>query len=266
MTAAVELSTMTQAVRTATERFCDLIGGLPDPAAPLPGSTWTVREAVAHVLTVAPRYAQGARHEGEWVADPRDLAELNDRQIRRLGPLDLPTMADQLRAAVDGLIAQLAGYGPRLPQFRFHGGGLVAADTSLGILLGELLVHGWDLARLTRQSWPITGPEVELVMRGLEPILPGWVDAAAAHGHTATYAIHVRDGRTHILSFTDGRLTVGATASRRPDVHVGGRPDTLLPVLYQRIPPWRAALAGRLIAWGPRPLLAFGLPGRFHRP
>jgi nicotinamidase-related amidase len=78
MTTAVLLSAMTQAVRAATERFCDLIGGLPDPAAPLPGSTWTVREVVAHVVTVAPRYAQGARHEGEWVADPRDLAALND--------------------------------------------------------------------------------------------------------------------------------------------------------------------------------------------
>jgi uncharacterized protein (TIGR03083 family) len=269
MTTAVQLSTMTQAVRAATDRFCDLIGGLPDPAAPLPGSTWTVREAVAHVVTVAPRYAQGARHEGEWVADPRDLAALNDRQIRQLGPLDLldlPTMADQLRTGVDALIAQLDRYGRRPPEFRFHGGELVTADASLGILLGELLVHGWDLARVTRSSWPITGPDVELVMCGLEPILPGWIDPAAAHGHTATYAIHVRGGRTHIWSFNGGRLTVGTTARHRPHVHIGGRPDTLLPLLYQRLPPWRAALTGRVVAWGPRPLLAFGLPKKFHRP
>jgi uncharacterized protein (TIGR03083 family) len=266
MTTPVHLATMAQAVRAATERFCDLISSLPDPAAPLPGSSWTVREAVAHVATVAPRYAQGARNEGEWVADPRDLAALNDRQIRQLGPLDLPTMADQLRGEVDALIAQLDRYGPRLPEFRFHGGEQVTADASLGILLGELLVHGWDLARLTRRSWPITGPDLELVIRGLEPILPGWVNPAAAHRHTATYAIRVRGGRTHTWSFNSGKLTVGAPAGHRPDVHIGGRPDTLLPVLYQRIPPWRAALTGRVLAWGPRPQLAFGLPRKFHRP
>jgi hypothetical protein len=31
-------------------------------------------------------------------------------------------------------------------RFRFHGGELVPADAALGILLGELVVHGWDIA------------------------------------------------------------------------------------------------------------------------
>src|SRR5439155_16235360 len=45
---------------------------------------WTVAEAFAHVSTVAPRYSQGARREGEWVAAAGDLAELNARQLPAL--------------------------------------------------------------------------------------------------------------------------------------------------------------------------------------
>jgi hypothetical protein len=35
----------------------------------------------------------------------------------------------------------------RFPTFRFHGGEPVAADLALGILLAELVVHGFDIAR-----------------------------------------------------------------------------------------------------------------------
>jgi uncharacterized protein (TIGR03083 family) len=264
--AMTDRSATTEAVRAATERFCDLVGTLPDPAARVPGSAWTVREAVAHVVTVAPRYSKGARHQGEWVTDPRDLAALNDREIAALGEHPLGELAAMLRKDVDGLIAQIESYGRRLPRFRFHGGEVIAADVSIGILLGELLVHGWDVARVTGARWPITGPEVELVMRGLDPILPGWVDPRAAAGHTATYAVHVPGGSTHVLSFDDGHLSVGAVPGRRPDVHVGGAPGALLLVLYRRLSPWRAGMSGRVLAWGRRPWLAFGLAGRFCAP
>jgi hypothetical protein len=39
------------------------------------------------------------------------------------------------------------GYGSAPPWFRFHGGEPVPADLALGILLGELVVHGWDIAQ-----------------------------------------------------------------------------------------------------------------------
>jgi len=37
------------------------------------------------------------------------------------------------------------------------------ADVGLGILPGELLVHGWDLAKTMDRSWPVTRRQVSLI-------------------------------------------------------------------------------------------------------
>ena len=59
------------AIEQAGERFATLVTAAPDPDLRLPRSDWTVREATAHVVTVAPRYADGPERRGTWVDDPR---------------------------------------------------------------------------------------------------------------------------------------------------------------------------------------------------
>jgi hypothetical protein len=52
-----------------------------------------------------------------------------------------------LRSTLTELAELIDGFGDAQPTFRFHGGEQVAADVALGILLGELVVHGWDIAQ-----------------------------------------------------------------------------------------------------------------------
>jgi hypothetical protein len=52
--------------------------------------------------------------------------------------------------------------------------------------------------------------------------------------------------------------------SRHRDI--GGSPQAILLILYRRLSPWRAALTGRVVAWGRRPWLAFSLADRFYLP
>jgi hypothetical protein len=74
------------AIRQVGERLAVLVTTAPDPDLPVPTSPdWTVREATAHVVTVAPRYAAGPERRGTWVQDPRELPELNRAEIRALG-------------------------------------------------------------------------------------------------------------------------------------------------------------------------------------
>ncbi len=264
MTTTTDLAPVAAALRTATGRFAALVESAPDPEVRIPPTAWTLRETAAHLVTVVPRYGQGARSEGEWVDDPRDLPELNGRQLQELGRPQPAQLAARLRADMESLLDQMAGYGGAAPRYRFHGGQHIHADTALGVLLGELLIHGWDISRVVRTRWPISADDVALVWHGVAPILPGWVDPDRARGHTASYAVHLRGGRTYGLSFVDGRLTVGP--AQRVDAHVGGDPVAVLLALYRRLSPWRGLLSGRLVAWGRRPWLALSLCDRFCLP
>ena len=141
------------ALERAAGRFRELVTSAPDPDTRVPGADWTVRDVAAHVATVVPRYADGPEGRGDWAARPPDLAAINQRQIEALGPAGIDDLAGRLGRDVAALAAQVRSYGDRPPSFRFHGGETVRADAALGILLGELIVHGWDVARATGQEF-----------------------------------------------------------------------------------------------------------------
>jgi uncharacterized protein (TIGR03083 family) len=264
-TASAYLDRVLPAIDRLAERFTALVTSAPDPAAPIPDSDWTVGDATAHVVTVARRFIDRPEGRGTWVPDPRDLGALNDAQIRALGDPDLAALAAGLRRDLTELAVQVRAYGTAPPSFRFHGGEEVAADVALGILLGELVVHGWDIARVVASPWPIERGDVELILDGVEPILPGWVDPDRAGDLTATFEVRLRGGSVRVWSFRNGRLRVGADG-RRPDVRISADPAALLLVFYRRQSQWPHIARGRMLAWGRRPWLAFTLVSRFHKP
>jgi hypothetical protein len=104
-----------------------------------------------------------------------------------------------------------------------------------------------------------------MVIDGVTPILPGWVNAATAAGRTATYQIRLRGGRGYTWSFSNGRLRVAGDLPR-PDVTILADPVSFLLVTYRRRSQWSQIARGRMVAWGRRPWLAFSLVGMFHEP
>jgi len=254
------------AIDEVGERIAALSAAASDPQARLARSDWTVRQATAHLVTVVPRYADGPEGRGTWVADRQQLAALNDAQLPALSALSMGELAGQLRQHLAAVRGQLQGYGGQLPTFRFHGGEPVAADLALGILLAELVVHGFDIARALARPWPIDPYHVELIFQGLDPIAPGWVNPARARGLTATFCVHLRGAATHVYAFRNGHLQVNPAGPHRADVHISADPAAFLLVLYRRQPQWRHIAAGRLLAWGRRPWLAPTLAGRFQQP
>jgi uncharacterized protein (TIGR03083 family) len=254
------------AIDQVAGRLVEMVAGARDTGVPVPATPqWTVAEAFAHVVTVAPRYSQGAQREGEWVSHVGDLADLNARQLAAVATTDVHALAGDLRASLAGLARLIAGFGDRQPVFKFHGGQQIRADVALGVLLGELVVHGHDIAGALRQPWPLDPAHVELIMRGITPILPGWLDERS-RGHTARYEVRLRGQGVHRFAFHNGRLSMNPPGAFAPDTVISADPPTFLLVVYKRVSQWPGILTGRLVAWGPRPWLAFSFASRFHQP
>ena len=255
------------AIDHVADQMSTMVGSASDLGIRVPGTPqWTIAETYSHVATVVPRYSQGARHEGEWVSSADDLADLNQRQLVALGPVpEVETVSVRLRNSLDELRQLITGLGDDQPTFTFHGGQRIQSDVALGILLGEVVVHGHDIARALHRPWPIDPAHVQLITLGLTPILPGWLDARAS-GHNGRYEVRLRGQGVHRFAFNHGRLTMNPPGAFEPDAIISAAPGPFLLVVYKRISQWPAILAGHLVAWGRRPWLALTFASRFHRP
>jgi len=254
------------AIHHVAGRLSAMVASTQDTGIRVPGSPqWTVAEAYAHVATVAPRYSQAARLEGEWVDDASKLAALNERQLAATASRDIAATRDLLHASLAELGLLINGFGGRQPVFTFHGGERISADVALGILLGEVVVHGYDIARALGRPWPIDPGHVELIMQGLTPILPGWL-GARAQGHTRNYEFRLRGQGTHRFAFESGRLRMNPAGPFKPDAIISAAPTAFLFIVYKRISQWNAIVTGRFVAWGPKPWKALSFAGLFHNP
>ncbi|MBA8823914.1 uncharacterized protein (TIGR03086 family) [Saccharopolyspora lacisalsi] len=116
--------------------------------APTPCADWTVRDLAAHVRGLTKAFTHTARHEhpGE---PPPDGAKLPDN------------WREQLNRDLDTLVA--AWREPSAWQGEAEAGGFTMPSTELAtVVLDELVLHGWDLARATGQSFTATDHDVAI--------------------------------------------------------------------------------------------------------
>ena len=210
----VDRAEVMAALHTSSQRFLDLAGSLTaaEGARPVPHLTWNVGETVAHVLTVVRRgYADRRRSE-----TAEATADLNDLVLDEEPERDVVVLTELLREAVHTALDVVY---PKIPEdrvFDFHGGMRTTMTPALRIVLGEFVVHGWDIAVALDRPWTITDTEA----RALVPtdLWSGWVRPDAAE-----QAYEVRVGADPPLRFEvgPGRLHV--------EPGEGGRPVTLAP-------------------------------------
>lgn len=260
----VSVEHLARAVLTMTERFTGLVSLARDPDAGVGGTpAWSVTDLVGHVASEPSRYRALALGGGDWPARVADLPAFNNHQVLNLPSRNLQDLSHMLCTDVHDLLGTIRGFGAEAPLMYFDGGQQVRADLALGTLLGELVVHGYDIARTIGAPWRIDATMVPLVLAGLHQVLPSWVYTASAAGHTATYDMRVRGLASYSYEFTDGQLIIDPAAPRRADVHISADPSTFLLLTYGRVGQPRAALSGKTIAWGRRPWLALRLRGLF---
>lgn len=240
-------------------RFAALIAGT-DAGRQVKGSDWTVGETAAHVTTAIDRWM--AMVDGPVTHIERGhefasyAAEINRREVEARGDADSKTRSEELLAAATRWL-DVADTTESL-----HPYGVAEAECSLGeatgVLLGELLIHGLDVARTLRAPWPITADQAIAITEGLLPMLPLLYDGSAAGGRTFTIDVRLR-GRSRGLGLRcdPERATISDGSPSNAAVHISANPVAWLLIGYGRRSQWWGAATGKVIAWGRKPWLAF---------
>ena len=265
------------ALVSAAGRTARLLRGGLDPAARVPGLTWTAAETAAHV--VADLREHTAILAGTWRAPEaadeaggqRGPAErgavANQAQLDAFPERDLIVLADLVEEAAAAFTAALASRPGREPVVTANGVPMDPA-TLVAVMLGEQLIHGLDLARSAGRPWPVSRGDALRVIPGMMAIAGDYLDPDAARSLRVSYELRFGPGDRY--RFVVDGPTAAATpvegALGRPDCVITADPVAFLLVGYGRSGQWSAILRGQLRAGGRRPWLAQRFSSLLTRP
>jgi uncharacterized protein (TIGR03083 family) len=252
--------------RTAGDRTADVIAAIRDPEAPTRGLGWTLGETAAHLVANVRYHRAWLRGEGKIDYGVPDLAEVNRRAIAELEERDPARLAEIMQEENQAYVGA-AGDQPPGATVPAEVGPALSVEVMTCVYLGELLVHGFDLARTLGRPWRIGRVEANLVVAGALAILPQFVDPAAAREASVSYELRLRAGPRVVLRVGDGTLAVEpVTPGVGVDCRISADPAAFLLVAYGRVGQWGPILRGQLLAWGRRPWAALRLTSYVHNP
>jgi hypothetical protein len=154
-------------------------------------------------------------------------------------------------------------------------GGLALPCSCLAAhLLGELLMHGFDLSRVEGRSFEMQPGDAALAFGFFLDVLrfspssmwPYFLEKERAGNLDACIDLRMRGGRRDFIVFEAGGVHVEAPSDRRVDCHISIDPRLAMLTGFGRISTARAAVTGRVLAWGRRPLLAFRFANLIRNP
>lgn len=259
----IELGPAAEAIQRAGRRLADLLVVVDEPDRRVRGLEWTLGELAAHVAARSGRFAAylagAAVPEGEIAG----ITEENRRDVSERRERPLADLAEELRSNVASFVATTHGKLGADPVPWYSGVTLDVATAS-GLLLGELIVHGYDAANLG-SPWPIAGNDARTVLRAIATLAPWYVDPEATRGDRTTYRVVVSGGPAFRVRVDDGAASI-EPGEGDADCTIHAEPTSLVLLLYGRSTRWRGVARGRFIATGRRPWRALRFARSFLPP
>lgn len=265
------------AIDTAARRFAALLRETDDARRPVEGTDWTVGETAAHVSVVFIGYSAAIRREPfglalEQYAEsdfPTRLAAVNTATLAMVDHSDAIALAGFVEHGVDRFLTLAAeSDGDRQCETPWYGAGCTrSVDCLIALALGELTVHGHDIATSAGRSWEIPSADAKLLLGTVCPeMLPLVVRPGVCRDAPATYEIRVRNGGPrYVVSVADEAAQVNA-AGGPVDCVLSADALTLLLVMYGRLPMSTALLSGGIVATGRTPWLGAQFKNLFFNP
>ncbi|MDV3130689.1 maleylpyruvate isomerase N-terminal domain-containing protein [Mycobacterium sp. 29Ha] len=269
------------AIGAATERFTALLRTTADVGRLAAGTDWTVAETAAHVAVVLIGFnaAVAAQSIGltpdEYVEGdfPTRLAACNAATLNFVEHTDAEALAQLINAEGRRFLKLVTAADPDQEcDTPWYGAGRTRTVECLAALaLGELTLHGRDIAAGTDRPWPISADDATLILGTVCPhMLPLVVRPNAGMAAPVIYEIRLRGGRQRhkqrfVLRVADGTAQVRAPGEPA-DCILSVDPVTFLLVSYGRMPFRRALLRGGIVLKGRRPWLGLRYKDAFFNP
>jgi len=263
------------AISAAALRLAALLRDTEGNARPR-GTDWTVGETAAHVSIVLTGFC--AAIAGEHVPTPQQsvdadfhtrLAATNAAYLDMVDNTDIGAIVGQITAGAQRFLSLAAeADADQACQTPWYGPGRTrTVDCLTALALGELTVHGHDVATATGRPWPISTAHANLIVGTVCPhMAPLVIRPDAGRGSSLTYEIRMRgDGPRWVVTVADGKATVRA-AGGRVDCVISANPVTYLLVVYGRMSTFQAMLRGGMTMTGRSPWLGLGFKDMFFNP
>ncbi|MDQ2729513.1 MAG: hypothetical protein M3Y91_17000 [Actinomycetota bacterium] len=265
------------ALTEAGRRTAALIRSVADPALAVRGSAWTVGEVGAHLAAGLRGFTDAAKGDNATVATffppagsfADRLSAVTAGTLSAEPEREPVPLSGLIAARVEDFLASTAGLpGHQQIATPWYGDGAsLSLSTATAMLVGEQLVHGYDVAATVGRPWPISVPEAHLVIRGITSMLPLSVNPSTVAGRRMSYRVNVgRGGPRFVVSVADGAAEVEPAGTGRVDCQISADPVTLVLVGYGRVGQWGPIVRGKLRAGGRRPWLALRFTSLFFNP
>ncbi|MES9594322.1 MULTISPECIES: TIGR03086 family metal-binding protein [unclassified Streptomyces] len=154
-------TTPTIDLEPAARRIAALLDGIDEQQldGPTPCPDYAVRELLAHVAGLSAAFCEAARKNFGPMTDTTPDAKL-------------PVLADNWRETLPPLLEELvtAWRDPAARQGMTRAGGVdLPGEVALLVVLDELVIHGWDLARSTGRHYAADEASLRIALEMLTP-------------------------------------------------------------------------------------------------
>ena len=265
----VDFESGVRALRAATARFTSLVRAIEKPDDRTRGLDWSLGDTAAHVLLTI-RYdlgnLVGSRRPYEVVDGDflRSGTRNNAEALRNEPERDTKKIADLIDEAMETFIEEAERRGPRAPA-PLAGNKAMTVANLVGTILGEVILHGYDIARTIGEDLEIDPQAARLAVYATTATLPLAVDKKTTASLDVRLEMRIRGGERFTVHIDHGEART-EPISNNADLYMSADPVAYLLVGFGRTGPWAQVFSGKMLAWGRRPSLATKLPTYFRNP
>jgi uncharacterized protein (TIGR03083 family) len=220
------------ALSRTTTRLAEKLRFVPSLEYRIPGSRWTAREAVAHLVGVFDLYGElvGGMPSPIEATDPVVLADWNDKRVADLAEQDPAELATLLEDAAERFGVAIGGHAGD-QEVIWHAGLPIDLNSLVAVVLGEVLLHGYDTAVALGEPWTISADDARLVLAGYAAALALFLDPGRTPALRAAFGIEI-DGTSGLTVRVDaGSCSLASWTGEPVDATLSADPVALLMVL-----------------------------------